>query len=364
MPEVSSARLADWPPRSGRRDPVRQPVAGRPETRHRPLHARQRARSGRDPGPPRAGRHAHGLVQGRRRRRDAGQIRPRAFPRTSDVQGHRQEPDRASSRRPWRSSAARRTPSPPRTTPAISSACRARISKMLMEFESDRMTGLVLTDEAVAPELKVVLEEHNQRVANNPRRAALRADRRRALSQPSLRPAGDRLAAGDREAQPRRGAGVLPALLHAQQRRAGGRRRRHRPTRSRRSPRRPTARSPKVAEIAPAAAAAGAARRSRARHVTLADPRVAAAEPAARLSRAVVDDRQARRIRSARSAGAHPRPRHHQPALSHAGGRARHRRRRRRLVQRHRARCHAVRRLRLAQARRRRCRSSKTPSTP
>ena len=41
--------------------------------------------------------------------------------------------------------------------------------KMLMEFESDRMTGLVLTDEAVAPELKVVLEEQNQRVANNPR---------------------------------------------------------------------------------------------------------------------------------------------------------------------------------------------------
>jgi zinc protease len=41
--------------------------------------------------------------------------------------------------------------------------------KMLMEFESDRMTGLVLNDEAVVPELKVVLEEHNQRVANNPR---------------------------------------------------------------------------------------------------------------------------------------------------------------------------------------------------
>ena len=41
--------------------------------------------------------------------------------------------------------------------------------KTLMEFEADRMTGLVLTDAAVTPELKVVLEEHNQRVANNPR---------------------------------------------------------------------------------------------------------------------------------------------------------------------------------------------------
>src|SRR3984893_4035827 len=40
--------------------------------------------------------------------------------------------------------------------------------KTLMEFESDRMTGLVLTDAAVKPELQVVLEEQNMRVANNP----------------------------------------------------------------------------------------------------------------------------------------------------------------------------------------------------
>jgi zinc protease len=38
----------------------------------------------------------------------------------------------------------------------------------LMEFESDRMTGLVLTDDVVKPELQVVLEEQNMRVANNP----------------------------------------------------------------------------------------------------------------------------------------------------------------------------------------------------
>ncbi|MBI4274725.1 MAG: insulinase family protein [Rhizobiales bacterium] len=40
--------------------------------------------------------------------------------------------------------------------------------KALMEFEADRMTGLVLTDDVVKPELNVILEEHNQRVANNP----------------------------------------------------------------------------------------------------------------------------------------------------------------------------------------------------
>ncbi|MCC6776820.1 MAG: insulinase family protein [Hyphomicrobiales bacterium] len=40
--------------------------------------------------------------------------------------------------------------------------------KEMMEFEADRMTGLVLTDDVVQPELKVVLEEQNMRVANNP----------------------------------------------------------------------------------------------------------------------------------------------------------------------------------------------------
>ena len=40
--------------------------------------------------------------------------------------------------------------------------------KTLMEFEADRMTGLKLTEDEVKLELKVVLEEQNQRVANNP----------------------------------------------------------------------------------------------------------------------------------------------------------------------------------------------------
>ncbi len=38
----------------------------------------------------------------------------------------------------------------------------------MMEFEADRMTGLVLKDETVLPERDVVLEEFNMRVANNP----------------------------------------------------------------------------------------------------------------------------------------------------------------------------------------------------
>jgi zinc protease len=44
---------------------------------------------------------------------------------------------------------------------------REQLAKM-MEFESDRMTGLILKDEVVLPERDVVLEEYNMRVANNP----------------------------------------------------------------------------------------------------------------------------------------------------------------------------------------------------
>ena len=38
----------------------------------------------------------------------------------------------------------------------------------MMTFEADRMTGLVLNEANVVPELKVVLEEYNMRVANSP----------------------------------------------------------------------------------------------------------------------------------------------------------------------------------------------------
>jgi zinc protease len=38
----------------------------------------------------------------------------------------------------------------------------------MMQFEADRMTGLVLSDDNVRPELKVVLEEWNMRVGNSP----------------------------------------------------------------------------------------------------------------------------------------------------------------------------------------------------
>ena len=44
---------------------------------------------------------------------------------------------------------------------------REQLSRM-MEFEADRMTGLILKDDNVLPERDVVLEEYNMRIANNP----------------------------------------------------------------------------------------------------------------------------------------------------------------------------------------------------
>src|SRR5947209_11271725 len=61
--------------------------------------------------------------------------------------------------------------------------------KPLMEFEADRMTGLVLTDEVVRPELAVVLEEQNMRIANNPgARLEVQMDAALFLNSPYQRP--------------------------------------------------------------------------------------------------------------------------------------------------------------------------------
>ena len=89
----------------------------------------ERARTGRHSRSPRAGRHPHDLVQGRRRRRDAGQIGAGAFPRTPDVQGHRQTSGRQvlASGRPHRRPGKRLHLAT--TTPAITSACRASSSR-------------------------------------------------------------------------------------------------------------------------------------------------------------------------------------------------------------------------------------------
>ena len=61
--------------------------------------------------------------------------------------------------------------------------------KEMMALEADRITGLVLTDAVVRPELNVVLEEQNTRVANNPNgRLAEQMDAALYLNHPYGRP--------------------------------------------------------------------------------------------------------------------------------------------------------------------------------
>ena len=224
------------------------------------------------------------------------------------------------------------------------------------------MTGLVLTDEVVRPELQRRAGRAEYAGRQQPRRAAGRADGRRALSQSSLRPAGDRLAARDRTARPRGGAGVLPALLHAQQRHSRGRRRRD----ARRGPHargrdlrqgRPRRRGQAAASPAGAGAAGGAHRDAgrSARHPAELQPL---------LSRALEHERAAGRERSARPARPYPGPRLEQPALSDAGGRQGHRRERGRELRRHRARQHALAASTQRRSPERACRSSRRRSTP
>ena len=61
--------------------------------------------------------------------------------------------------------------------------------KEMMVLEADRMTGLVLTDDVVRPELNVVLEELNMRIANNPSaRLGVQIDAALYLNHPYGRP--------------------------------------------------------------------------------------------------------------------------------------------------------------------------------
>ena len=182
------------------------------------LHPRQRARGRGGREPPRAGRLAHGVVPRRLGRRAAGQVRPRAFPRAPDVQGHQDGASRRSSPRSWRANGGEDNAFTTYDYTAYFQSIAKDKLELVMRLEADRMQNLVLTDAEVLPEREVVREERRTRTENRPSARAGRAGERGVLSQPSLRPAGDRLDARDRGAHHRERARVLQALLHAQQR--------------------------------------------------------------------------------------------------------------------------------------------------
>ena len=114
-------------------------IAGAPQITHFTLVQRAGGRG--DSRSPRAGRHPHDLVQGRLRRRDAGQIGPRAFPRTPDVQGHRQESGRRFSQVVATIGGQENAFTSSDYTGYFQRVPRDQL-KAMMEFEADRMTGL------------------------------------------------------------------------------------------------------------------------------------------------------------------------------------------------------------------------------
>ena len=228
---------------------------------------------------------------------------------------------------------------------------REQLAKM-MEFEADRMTGLVLKDENVLPERDVVLEEYNMRVANNPdARLTEQIMAALYLNHPYGRPVigwhqeiekldrEDALAFYKRFYAPNNAILVIAGDVEATD---------IRPMVERTFgaiPAQPAIPAQRVRPQEPAPAAP--------RTVTLADPRVEQTERAALLSGALRHHGRGRRKPGARRAGAADGQRRQLLSVSRAGGRPAARGQRRRRLSGHLARRDPVRDLGLAEAGRR-----------
>ena len=153
----------------------------------------------------------------------------------------------------------------------------------MMEFESDRMTGLVLTDEVVKPELQVILEERNMRIDNDAdARLSEQMEAALYLNHPYGRPViGWRHEMETLDARGR--ARLLQALLYAQQRDPDHRRRRH--ARGGEEARRGNLRQGPARRRGEAAGAAAGAEAGRAAHRHARRPARHPAEPEPLLSR-------------------------------------------------------------------------------
>ena len=220
--------------------------------------------------------------------------------------------------------------------------------KMLMEFEADRMTGLVLTDKVVKPELNVVLEEQNQRVANSPgAKLSEQLEAALYLNHPYGKPMigwrheieklnrEDALEFYRRFYTPNNAVLVVAGDVTADEVKALAQ-----ATFGKVKPR---------AKITPRQRPQEPEQNA-VRHIELADPRVA--QPSLQRYYLVPSAATAKpgEARSARRARPYSRRRHDQPALSLAGGGARGRHQRGRLVPGRRARRDPFRRLRHAEA--------------
>ena len=193
----------------------------RVQARQRPA-GRGRAR------PSRARRHALRLVSRGLGRRAAGRLGHRPLPRAPDVQVDGQDRRPATSPRSSRGSAARTMPSPATTCTGYFQRISKDRLKTVMEMEADRMVNLKLDREGggdrARGDPRGAPLAHREQPVEHP----LRADVGGALSEPSLPHPHHRLDARDGQALARGCAGLLQALLCAQQRHRRRRRRRHR----------------------------------------------------------------------------------------------------------------------------------------
>ena len=188
------------------------------------LHAFQRPADHRHRGSPHAGGHPHDLVQGRLGRRDTRQVGARALPRTPDVQGHR----KASDQRVFQQGDRDRWPGERRHLVRLHELLSACTEGPARDHDGVRGRPHDRPD-AEGRQRAARARRRARRVQHAGRqqsgRQAVRADDGGAVSEPSLRPAVDRLARRDREAESRGRARVLQALLRAEQRRRRGCRR-------------------------------------------------------------------------------------------------------------------------------------------
>jgi zinc protease len=86
---------------------------------------------------------------------------------------------------------------------------------LMMEMEADRMKNLVLSEEVVASERNVILEERASRVDNDPSALLRESFSATLLPEPSLWRPDHRLAARNGRPLARNGARFLRPLLHA-----------------------------------------------------------------------------------------------------------------------------------------------------
>ena len=191
------------------------PAGARLGARPAQLHARQRPDGGGDRGPPRAGRHPDGLVPGRVGGR-AGRASPGIahflehlmFKATDELE------DGEFSRIVAENGGTDNAFTSTDYTGYFQRIAADRLD-LVMGMEADRMVDLAPTEAGVRSERDVVLEERRQVVESDPSGPYNEAAPRRALPQPPLRPAGDRLGARDRGADPARARSTSTATHYA-----------------------------------------------------------------------------------------------------------------------------------------------------